>query len=286
MNDPTCHFIYGYKAVLSALLCRNTLTFHHLFLQNQNSAARQVDSELKRRTDVLRYILETESKFASLKHSSTSATELARISQSADHGGFVLKCDAGVMHTVIDEKYIDSHLKDTKDLSFVFPVGLRNPVNLGTLAKTCEYNGASLILPQSNTAGITPSALFHSDGALDRIKVFRAMHTRELLLTLKARKFQVVMTVPPTKNAPKSEECSLKGNIVTVLGNERYGIPEDIIPLGTHRLSLLQPRAVPGKPCTRISSLNVNAAAAVTLATLQRLRQDPLATGLFRIARI
>ena len=288
MISDSAVYLYGYEAVISALMHRHSHALHHLFMQKPGHSFTKENTELRRRCDVVDFFLKNEGKLQNMHYSRETESKLSEICGYTEHDGFVLKCEATRAYQTLDEKWLRLRQEQGAPwLSFLYPIGLRNPVNLGTIAKTCECLRASLLLPNRHCAGATPSAYFHSGGALDRIEVLRSADTvQQTLRTLQKYNFQLVMTVPPKDIERTAYTTPLKGNTAVIVGNERFGLSEQVVSMGTHHLSFLQPKHDSSTGTWCIRSLNVNTASALALATVQRLRQNPRASGLFRLSAI
>jgi len=141
--------------------------------------------------------------------------------------------------------------------------GVTDVRNFGAIARTAECAGVSLIiLPAKGGAAINADAIKSSAGALMRIPVSRVSNLRAALYYLKQSGFSVVATTE--KGTISIYDTDMRSATAIVLGAEDAGISSSVLSLCDHKA------VIPMKG--DISSLNVSAAAAVTLFEVVRQR--------------
>lgn len=187
----------------------------------------------------------------------------------------------------IDEKYVtqisQKELKKISDLKtpnkvlavFSMPVtealqlngltlvldDVRDPGNLGTIIRLCDWFGVENILCSKETVDCyNPKVVQATMGSLARVQV----HYLDLqpFLEVHGKSMPVYGTF---MNGDTIYKTSLKENALVVLGNEANGISEVIESLTTHRISI--PKF--GK-LQKTESLNVATAAAICLSEWRR----------------
>jgi RNA methyltransferase, TrmH family len=138
--------------------------------------------------------------------------------------------------------------------------GVSNPHNLGAIARTAAFFGLPRMMLSDHPMQASPSDASYrvSEGGLDHLELYRALHLRKALKRLKIP-YRVVAAAPGRYR----ELAELRGDnkpFALVLGNEAEGIPaatlaacDDVV-------------AIPGRG--RIQSLNVAASAAILLYVL------------------
>jgi 23S rRNA (guanosine2251-2'-O)-methyltransferase len=198
-------------------------------------------------------------------------TELQRLAPGANH--------QGVVATIAAARYADSvELLDSlaarvgtdePPLAVVLD-GVEDPRNLGAIIRTVECAGAhGVFVPERRAAGLTETVAKSAAGALEYVKVARAVNIVRLLEELKERGVWTVGTAADARIAYNdwdwTQPCAL------VLGGEGEGLRR----LVRERCDVLVSVPLRG----RIESLNVSVAAGVVLyeAVRQRTAARPAA---------
>ncbi|KNH04775.1 GTP-binding protein [Perkinsela sp. CCAP 1560/4] len=274
MESDATVFLYGYSAVLSALACRPQKSLMHLFCM-KTRVNEIFYKDFKRRLGLMHFVLQNDERLRGVRSSHVSCGQLTQMCQSCEHDGFVLQCAAWRDNDVVTKEWCDLvHTFPPNKKIFLYPIGVRNPVNLGKIAKTCEFFDIGMLLPLKHSVRTTASAFYESDGALERISIVKTSGPpRNTLELLRENGFNIVMTVSGLNERPHCSPMSPESPCVIVLGSERNGIEKENRSLGTHELALLPPdvRQIP-KQNLRVDSLNVNTAAALSIVAVQNAR--------------
>lgn len=139
---------------------------------------------------------------------------------------------------------------------------IQDPHNLGAIIRSAECAGAqAVIIPQHNSAGLTPAAGRASAGAIEHIPVCRVPNLAAAIDRLKERGLWVVGADMEGKPV---YEVDLKGPIAVVIGSEEHGIRRLVREKCDHIASL----PLLGK----VASLNASVAAGVLLYEAVRQR--------------
>lgn len=141
--------------------------------------------------------------------------------------------------------------------------GVEDPHNLGAILRTAEASGVhGLFIPERRTAGLTSVVAKASAGALDHMLVARVVNLSRLIEELK--EFGIwIYAVEPTAEKLYTG-LDMTGPLALVLGGEGKGIRPGVLKECDDRV------AIPMRG--KVESLNVSAAAAVTLFEVVRQR--------------
>ncbi|MDR0419544.1 MAG: 23S rRNA (guanosine(2251)-2'-O)-methyltransferase RlmB [Prevotellaceae bacterium] len=142
--------------------------------------------------------------------------------------------------------------------------GITDVRNFGAIARSAECAGAhAIVVPIKGAAQINGDAMKTSAGALNIIPVCRVSGLRAAIYFLRDSGIQIVSATEKASDDLYQVDFSLPTAIV--MGSEEIGISNDVVKLSD--------RLVKIPLCGDIASLNVSAAAAVTLfeAVRQRL---------------
>ncbi len=187
-------------------------------------------------------------------------TKNGRWGQSANHQGVVAQISAIVYAGI--EEILGAIPEGTPGLLVVFD-GVTDVRNFGGIARTAECAGVhGLIVPTKNAAPVNADALKASAGALNIIPVSRVGSIRNTLKLLQSEGFQVVAATEKSDKPLYSADLTRPTAIV--MGSEDTGISKEVLKLCDERVAI----PLRGK----IESLNVSAAAAVTLYEVVRQR--------------
>lgn len=138
--------------------------------------------------------------------------------------------------------------------------GVRDPGNLGTIIRLCDWFGIENLICSNDTVDCyNPKVVQASMGSLTRVKI----SYMELPLFLKDNsKFPVLGTMLEGENIYSTE---LPESGIIVLGNEANGISEEISALLTQKLNIPQFGKI-----QKTESLNVATATAIILSEFRR----------------
>jgi 23S rRNA (guanosine2251-2'-O)-methyltransferase len=187
--------------------------------------------------------------------------EIERLSISETHQGVILRVEP---YRYASIKSVYGMLQDRDDPLVVLLDGVKDPRNLGSVARTCEAAGAdALLLPRSRAAPVTPAVFHSSSGAVESITIATVPNLVSVMKELKKLGLWVVGTEAQAEKT--CFEADLTGPLALVMGSEGEGL---------HRLvretcDILVRVPMFGK----ISSLNISVAAAVTIYEALRQRK-------------
>lgn len=100
---------------------------------------------------------------------------------------------------------------------------IQDPHNLGAIARTAEFGGASaIVIPKARSVGITPSAFKASSGALSYIPVVRVPNITNFLRSLKEKNWFIVGADIQTENL--YNKVNYKFPLALVMGSEGEGL--------------------------------------------------------------
>lgn len=141
--------------------------------------------------------------------------------------------------------------------------GVQDPRNLGAIVRSCEFFGVhGLVWPRDRAAGLSPAAVRASAGACERLPLCQVTNLARALETCQNEDFWVLGTVVDAGEPLRTlvAQDRLPRNLVVVMGAEERGLRR----LTRSRCDYLA--NIPRRG--HVGSLNVAAAAAVTLALL------------------
>ena len=145
---------------------------------------------------------------------------------------------------------------------------ITDPGNLGSILRTAAAAGASVVIPERNSVGLTEAVVKTSAGALERVKVSRVVNASRFMEDAKKLGFWVYGAALEGENF---QDVDLSGDIVLCLGAEGKGL-----------------RRLTAETCDRLvtipmvegsGSLNVSVAAGILLFEAMRKGKDPKKTG-------
>ena len=137
--------------------------------------------------------------------------------------------------------------------------GVRDPGNLGTIIRLCDWFGVKQLLCSQDTVDCyNPKVIQATMGSIARVEVIYT-NLKEELPSLKLPLFGTFMS------GENVYESSLPSEGILVLGNEANGITDDIEQMITNKLSIPQFGNV-----KNTESLNVATATAIFLSEFKR----------------
>ncbi len=147
----------------------------------------------------------------------------------------------------------------TGELALVL-AGIRDPGNLGAMARVAEAAGASALVKCRGTADpFQPKALRASMGSLIRIPVFETGEPQETLATLKHKGFRLVACLP--RSGGDFRRADLSGRLALVIGNESTGLSRSLVELTDSRISVPMKDSVESLDVAVVTGLMFNEAA-------------------------
>ncbi|MCL5991455.1 MAG: 23S rRNA (guanosine(2251)-2'-O)-methyltransferase RlmB [Bacteroidetes bacterium] len=161
------------------------------------------------------------------------------------------------------EELIEKSYTDNKLPVIIALDGITDPHNLGAIARSAECSGASgLILPEHNTAPITPVAVKASAGAMSHLPIAKVNNLSQALQTLKDSGFWIIGT---SSDADRlySDNIYNQPNVL-LIGSEGKGLRPGII----NHCDFMVKIPLYGK----VSSLNASVSAGIILFEIKRQR--------------
>ncbi|PJZ70568.1 23S rRNA (guanosine(2251)-2'-O)-methyltransferase RlmB [Leptospira perolatii] len=192
----------------------------------------------------------------SVKVNEVSISKLDQLSSGANHQGIV------ALRTLLhkgDRKSFEEHLETCKGPVLILD-RIQDPGNLGNILRTAECFGVETILiPERESAGITPLVEKIASGALAYLKVFRVGNLAQVLEKLQKKGFWIAST------SDKGEEDWSKlppwEELAIIVGNEGEGAKRILLEKSDFVLRI----PLHG----HISSLNVTVATGIILDRLK-----------------
>lgn len=175
----------------------------------------------------------------------------------------------GVVAEVSAEEYADFDEAISSDLtSFVLILdGVTDPQNFGAILRVADAFGVHLVVvPEHDSAGLTPAAVKASAGASEWIPLAQVTNLARAIEALKERDFWVYGAAA---DGDAADTIDLAGRVAIVLGSEGKGIRRNVLEHCDRSVS------IPMRG--HVDSLNVASAAAVLCYEV--LRQTRPAEG-------
>lgn len=148
------------------------------------------------------------------------------------------------------------------DLAVVV-AGVRDPGNLGAMARVAEATGVSaFVICRGSADPFQPKVLRASMGSLLRLPVLEGGPPESAVSFLKDKSFSVVVGLPRTGD--DFRRADFRRPLALVTGNESSGVPETLLTLADQRVS------VPMK--ATVESLNVAVVTGLVLYEVARQR--------------
>ncbi len=141
--------------------------------------------------------------------------------------------------------------------------GIRDPGNMGTILRTCDWFGFRTILCSEDSVDIyNPKVVQSAMGSLFRTRIYAEEFIRELQ-GLRSLGYEVLGADITGESVYALENPS---QCVLIIGSESHGIREEVAQILTRRIS------IPGEKGAE--SLNASVAAGIILSSLHQ-RKDP-----------
>ncbi len=224
----------------------------------QGGALRSIDQEARRRNLPVRY---------------AEPEVLSRLANGQRHQGVVAKA-ATYSYRLFDDLLRDLSASPGCDRILILD-GITDPRNLGALLRSAEGAGIHhVVLPKDRSAGVTPTVVKTSAGAVHYLKIYRVSNLRYAILTLKREGFWVVGL--DTGSRDDVYQRVYPDKLVVVLGSEGAGIR----PLIRQECDFLVSIPMQGE----ITSLNVAVAGGVFFYELMRQKSSVLPSGRRRLS--
>lgn len=200
---------------------------------------------------------------AHLRVEAVSRKELANLSHNGVHQGVAARLKAPSYAEFGD--LIDDAVAAGKNGLLMMLDGIEDPHNLGALCRSASALGAQgIIIGKDRAAGITPTAIKSSAGALPRFKVARVINLTRTMEELKSLGFWSVAADMSGDRPP--EGVDMTSPTLLVVGSEGKGIRRMLLEKCDFKVCI--PMVGP------ISSLNASVAGAILLAEVARQRRS------------
>lgn len=172
------------------------------------------------------------------------------------------KTHNGVLAELSDVTYADfDDYIEREETRFVMLLdSIQDPQNLGAILRVCDGFGVDLVvIPEHDSAGLTPAAVKASAGASEWIPVAQVTNLSRAIERLKQLEFWVYGA---DGSGEPLDVFDMKGKVAIVMGNEGKGIRRNVL---EHCDRVL---AIP--TVGKLESLNVATAAAVIAYEVRR----------------
>jgi len=191
---------------------------------------------------------------------------LARLAEGGVHQGVVLQV-SDFRYAELEDVIEKAQGAGSAGLLLVLD-GIEDPHNLGALARSALALGAQgLVIAKDRAAGVTPTAVKSSAGALTRLPLARVTNLARALEQLKEAGFWTAAADMEGDRLP--EQVDFRGPMVVVVGSEGRGVRRLVLETCDFRVRIPM--------VGELGSLNASVAGAILLyeATRQRrtLRQ-------------
>lgn len=234
--------IYGINPVLEAIRS-NPRQVHYVGVSREQSGR------------ISKVIAEAKKQGVPIRH-----LQPAQIDRLADRG-----VHNGVVADVSEGSYADfEDVVARPETSFVFILdGITDPHNLGAVLRVADVFGVQLVvLPEHDSAALTPAAIKASAGASEWVPVAQVTNLARAIERLKAGGFWVYAA---EAGGQPITSLDLTGKVAMVLGSEGKGIRRNVAEHCDARVSI---------PMSgHVDSLNVSTAAAVIAWEVRRKNQ-------------
>jgi 23S rRNA (guanosine2251-2'-O)-methyltransferase len=198
---------------------------------------------------------------AGVKLRRVAATELERFAKGGRHQGVAARLQQQQSQ---DEPYLKALLKRLEVPAFLLILDeVQDPHNLGACLRTAEGAGVhAIITPRDRSAGLNPTVRKVASGAAETVPFIQVTNLARTLRWLKQEGVWLIGTAGEAENL--LYDCDLRGPLAIVMGGEGKGLRR----LTREACDLLVKLPMAGT----VESLNVSAAAAVTLYEAVRQR--------------
>ena len=180
-----------------------------------------------------------------------------------NHQGVILETGR-YPYVSVDDILSDANLRGARPLLLVLDL-INDPQNLGTMLRTADAVGAhGILIQERRAAGITPSVVRTSSGAVEHLMVARVTNIARAIEQLQQRNVWVA-GLDNTLAARQYDQADLAGSLAIVVGSEGKGLRR----LVKERCDFLIRLPMRG----RITSLNAAVAGSIVLYEAWRQRE-------------
>lgn len=156
-------------------------------------------------------------------------------------------------------------LTTSDPLLLLAAVDVVDPGNVGALVRTGHALGATAVIAIGRSDPFHPKAVRTSMGSLFKMPICHFATATDFLAACQQHQISTAATVA-TGGVPLPQAHLPQKRLAVLLGNEYWGLPEELLTAVTHHLTI--PMA------DGIDSFSVNAAAAIVLYEMQRKRVE------------
>lgn len=187
-----------------------------------------------------------------------STERLTDLCHSRDHQGIIAKMPAFPFNPVSD------FLKSSPQPKLLVIIdSIHDPFNIGAICRSAQVLGAhGVILHSNSTATITPQTVRSSAGAISQLPIAETSDLKSLIASLQAIGCAVIATTP--RASVTICDYDMSRSIAVLIGNEAYGIADDVLKLCTTELRIPQ--------FTNFDSLNAAVATGIVLYEIAKQR--------------
>ncbi len=179
---------------------------------------------------------------------------MSLISDTSTHQGIVCVC-----------KIIKNDFNFNNFNKIVVLENIQNPINLGTILRTCDAMGINAILISENSCDVyNPKVLRGSMGSAFHLPIIKTTNLAESLIKLKNNDFETYAMILDNEAIPINK-LTKKDKIAILIGNEGNGLKSETINLCTQKITI----PMKGK------SESLNAAVAASIA-IWEITQDEM----------
>ena len=148
---------------------------------------------------------------------------------------------------------------------------IQDPMNLGSIIRTCWYYGVSrIVVSEKDTCSLTPVASFASNGTVEWFPTYSAPSMEKFLKEATKAGWNTLATTGPenekfAKPVYYIDRLTLDRPSILVVGSEGYGLTDGVVESCSHLVTVSSFRH---KMPKGLDSLNVSAATGVLLHSL------------------
>lgn len=204
-------YIYGRKPIIAAL--RSGAAVSKIYI-TFGAKGDEID---------LIYTLAKRAKIAVTQYDNSKFNNLLRNNnlEKENHQGIIALKEIGQSLPLF--QLLDEALMQEENPLLVMLDEIQDPHNLGSIARTAEAAGAlGLIITESDSSPITPTAFKVSAGALEYLPYSVVKNVNQTLSTIKEKGFWLVATDSVAQDS--YNDIKINQPIVLIIGNEGKGI--------------------------------------------------------------
>ncbi|HVR40773.1 MAG TPA: 23S rRNA (guanosine(2251)-2'-O)-methyltransferase RlmB [Thermoanaerobaculia bacterium] len=198
--------VYGVNPVLEALRSHPDRVRYIAIAREQSARLQKVMAEAERADVAVRKL---------------PAAQIDRLAGRGVHNGVV----AEVTPTALAD--FDDVIAREETTFILILDGITDPQNLGAILRVADGFGVDLVvLPEHDSAGLTPAAVKASAGASEWVPV---THVTNLSRSIEALKERGYWIYGAAANGDRPDQIDFRGKVALVLGNEGKGIRRNVL---------------------------------------------------------